>query len=104
MTIVRKIENLARRFLWGVTDGVKNSDLVSWKAIYLPLELGGSGLEWIGEVIIALLCKWFWHLREDKLWVNLSKEKYGGRKRVFFLNAKRELWAVVFGGVLRKWA
>lgn len=50
---------------------------MAFEGVCLPLELGGLGLKRLREVNLSLLCKWFWQLKEERVWVNLLKEKYG---------------------------
>lgn len=51
--------------------------MVSWEAVCLPMELGGLGIKRAREFNIAILCKWLWHVREDRWWEKLIRTKYG---------------------------
>lgn len=87
-TTVNEIEKLMRRFLWGVVNGRRKFHLVACEAVCWPLELGDLGLKRLREFNIALLCKWFWRLKEDKLWVILLREKYEVQSGGFFIKFK----------------
>lgn len=75
-----------RRFLWGTMEGLKKFHLVSCEAVCLPMELGGWGIKRMGEVNVALMCKWLWRIKEDIFWARLIKEKYGTIGNKFFPN------------------
>lgn len=77
MTVALELEKIMKRFLWGTRDGDKKFHLVAWDVVCLPFEEGGLGLKRIREFNIALMCKWFWRLGDNKLWVRLLREKYG---------------------------
>lgn len=58
---------------------------VSFEGVCLPEELGGLGLKRAREINISLICKWFWWLRGDHLWVRVIKENIGWVVVVFSL-------------------
>lgn len=73
-----------RSFIWGVVKGLRKIHLAAREVVCLPLELGGFGLKRLREFNLALLSKWFWRLKEDKLWVKILCEKYGVQSGGFF--------------------
>lgn len=77
VSIMEEIEKIVRLFLWGTRDGVRKIHLLSFEGVCLPKEFGGLGIKQAREINLALLCKWFWRLKQDRLWVRLLKEKYG---------------------------
>lgn len=77
ITVIKALEKIMHLFLWGTKEGCKNINLVSWEGVRLPFSLYGLGLKRVREVNFLLLCKWFWRLSEDSLWVCVIKEKYG---------------------------
>lgn len=89
VTVLEEIEKIMRRFFWGTTEGRKNYHLVAFEGLCWPFDLGGLGLKRLREINISLLCKWFWRLREDCLWVQLIKEKYGFEVGNFFPKKSR---------------
>lgn len=84
VTVVEEVENIIRCFLWGTSKGERKMHLVSFKGIFLPLELGGLGLKRAREINLSLLCKWVGRLKEDCCWVQLLKQKYGVEIGGFF--------------------
>lgn len=77
ISVAYEVEKIMRKFLWGTTDGLRKFHLVAFEGVCLPFELGGLRMKQLIETNISLLCKWFWRLKENVLWVNLLKEKYG---------------------------
>lgn len=77
VTVVDEMEKIIRLFLWGTSEGKRKLHLVSFEGVCLPRELGGLGIKRVREINLSLLCKWFWRLNEDCLWVRLLKQKYG---------------------------
>lgn len=89
VTVVEELEKIVRRFFWGSKEGKRKIHLVSYEGICLPRELGGLGFKRVREINLSLLCKWFWRLKEDRLWVRLLKEKYGTDVGGFFPKMSR---------------
>lgn len=65
-------------------DGKSKIHLVSFEGVCLPLELGGLEIKKIREINLSLLCKGFWRLKDDFLWVTILREKYGVEVGAFF--------------------
>lgn len=82
--VVEEIEKMIRLFLWGTREGKRKMHLVSFEGVCLPKDFGGLGIKRVREINLSLLCKWFWRLKEDGLWVRLLKEKYGTETGDFF--------------------
>lgn len=82
--VVEEIEKMIRLFLWGTREGKRKIHLVSFEGVCLPKELSGLGIKRVRETNLSLLCKWFWRLKEDRLWVRMLKEKYGTEAGDFF--------------------
>lgn len=55
-----------------------------WELVFLPTECGGLGIKRISKFNVSLLCKWFWRILDNNLWVRLLIEKYGLSKDGFF--------------------
>lgn len=89
VTVAEELEKIVRLFLWGSKDGIRKIHLVSFEGICLPRELGGLGIKRVREINLSLLCKWFWRLKENRLWVRLLKEKYGTKIGGFFPRMSR---------------
>lgn len=79
VSIVEKMEEIMRNFLWGTTNEKKRYHLLSWEQVCLPKEWGGLSLRRIVDINKALLCKWVWRLGDDdnELWKRTIKAKYG---------------------------
>lgn len=55
----------------------------------MPFDLGGFGIKRIREINIFLLCKWYWRLLENQLWLCLLKMKYGSDIGGYFIKKKK---------------
>lgn len=71
-----RLKKKIRHFLWGTSKGKDKLHLVAFEGVFLPFDLGDLGLKRMRETNLSLLCKWFWKLKENHLWVRLLKEKY----------------------------
>lgn len=77
--VIKKLEGLRRRFLWGGDLEKKGISWVSWKDVIAPKEIGGLGVGSIKDANTALLCKWRWKFKEnaEALWVKVIKAIHG---------------------------
>lgn len=57
-TIIMRIDNIRRNFLWGGEEGKKRMAKVSWKQVCRPKSKGGAGVVNIKIKNQALLSKW----------------------------------------------
>ncbi|XP_026400308.1 uncharacterized protein LOC113296197 [Papaver somniferum] len=98
--IVKSLENIMRRFLWGSSDTSKKRSWVAWSKANISKTNGGIGIKKLKLVNKALHCKWIWRYGKEKdaLWRKLIFEKFGGNPLSFFPNnnskpIKHSLWA-----------
>lgn len=89
MTVIEELERIIRKFFWGTKEGKSKVHLVSYEGICLPQDFDGLGIKRLREINLSLLCKWFWRLKENCLWVRLLKEKYGTEVGSFFPKKSR---------------
>jgi hypothetical protein len=79
--VVKKMEGIQRRFLWGGVGDKKKVCWVKWRNVCQPRSKGGLGVRDIKLVNISLLAKWKWRLIDDvpTLWKVVLEDKYGPR-------------------------
>jgi hypothetical protein len=77
--VIKKVEAIQRKFLWGGVGGRKKICWVSWRKVCQPRGRGRLGVRDIKLANISLLAKWKWRLIEDQpsLWKDVIHDKYG---------------------------
>ncbi|KAF7833196.1 putative ribonuclease H protein At1g65750 family [Senna tora] len=77
--VCEEIDKLNRRFICGSDTKRRSLYLVSWERITQPRATGGLGIRSARKTNTALLGKAVWSIatKENKLWVNLLRSKYG---------------------------
>jgi len=78
--MLKEIEKIQRRFLWGYGSEGRKIEWVSWKKACKPREAGDLGILNLRLFNAALLGKWIWRLETKKggLWKEILESKYGG--------------------------
>nr|KAJ0216241.1 hypothetical protein LSAT_V11C300125010 [Lactuca sativa] len=73
--VIKKLESIRRRFLWGGAEEQKKINWVSWKSVTAPKEIGGLGLGSLKALNLSLITKWIWRLKVDSsgLWSKVIK-------------------------------
>nr|KAJ0224075.1 hypothetical protein LSAT_V11C200069590 [Lactuca sativa] len=73
--VIKKLENIRRRFLWGGTDEKKRINWVAWQSVTAPKEIGGLGMGSLRALNLSLITKWKWRLKVDNsgLWSKVIK-------------------------------
>lgn len=68
--VVKELEKLQSRFLWGGGELQKKVNLVSWSKISICKERGGLGIKNLKLMNECLLLKWWWRfgVEKDALW------------------------------------
>ncbi|KAJ1704376.1 hypothetical protein LUZ63_004155 [Rhynchospora breviuscula] len=76
--VVRDINRLMAKFLWGKLDQDWHLTFISWQKVCKPIDLGGLGIKDLQNFGEALFLKVVWSIaaEEDKLWVQICKSKY----------------------------
>lgn len=88
-SILVSLKDTLRSFLWNNSkDGKPRIPLLAWDKVYLPKELGGSGIRSLENQNLALGAKLVWKLYDnlDSLWANIMFAKYfnnGIRESIF---------------------
>ncbi|XP_077215810.1 uncharacterized protein LOC143850444 [Tasmannia lanceolata] len=79
VSVVLRIEQIQRRFLWGGADSKGGIPLVKWENVCMPIKNGGLGIRKLREFNRALLGKWLWRfgMEQSSLWVKVIGSKYG---------------------------
>nr|KAJ0197364.1 hypothetical protein LSAT_V11C700352090 [Lactuca sativa] len=73
--VIKKLESIRRRFLWGGTDEKKRINWVAWQSVTAPKETGGLGMGSLRALNLSLITKWIWRLKVDNsgLWSKVIK-------------------------------
>jgi hypothetical protein len=77
-SVIKKIRNLQRNFLWHGHNPDKKWALVSWEKVCKPKALGGLGLHDPGKLNNTMGAKiwWRWIKTPTEIWAQLWKHKY----------------------------
>ena len=101
--VLKEIEKIQRRFLWGWGSEGRKIAWVSWKKACKPREADGLGILNLRLFNVALLGKWIWCLETEKggLWKEILDSKYGGWRilQEQSSNAKDSSWWTNLKGV-----
>nr|KAJ0210408.1 hypothetical protein LSAT_V11C400228290 [Lactuca sativa] len=65
-SVISQLEKLRLNFLWGGSKDNRKISWVSWSKITKAREYGGLGVGLMGDLNIALICKWWWRLKMKK--------------------------------------
>lgn len=79
-TVLKHLDLISRRFLWGETDGNRHHHSVEWDKIFQPKHQGGLSLPNLFMSNQCLLAKAFWRLVREPAELSSSVliSKYGG--------------------------
>ncbi|KAJ0702066.1 putative RNA-directed DNA polymerase [Helianthus annuus] len=94
--VIRDLESLIRKFIWGGSSENKKTHWVAWDIVSLPKKSGGLGICKLGIINRAFLSKWGWRFKREKdsLWVKVVEAIHNGGHSWSFLPAKRSLGGV----------
>lgn len=78
VSIIKKIDKLIRRFIWGTKDGDSKTSLVKWKYVCQPLNNGGLGFRRLKDHNKMFFSKLGFRILANRndLWVRILREKY----------------------------
>uniref|UniRef100_A0A803NZ18 Reverse transcriptase domain-containing protein n=2 Tax=Cannabis sativa TaxID=3483 RepID=A0A803NZ18_CANSA len=79
LTLCNELDRILARFWWrGNSEKNRYCALKSWNDLCQPKACGGLGFRRLADMNVALLAKLFWMVlkEEDKLWVQLLRDKY----------------------------
>ncbi|XWS32389.1 hypothetical protein CRYUN_Cryun23aG0155400 [Craigia yunnanensis] len=78
-SVIKKLEQLRRDFLWGWGMEKRRMVKVKWTNVCKPKMFGGLGISNIINKNTAMLAKWWWRFGVEKeaIWRKLIMEKYG---------------------------
>jgi len=103
--VLKEIEKIQRRFMWGWGAEGRKIVWVSWKKACEPREAGDLGILNLRLFNVALLRKWIWYLGSEKsgLCKEILESKYGGWRslREQKINNKDSIWLRDLKGVWR---
>ncbi|XP_026390935.1 uncharacterized protein LOC113286568 [Papaver somniferum] len=73
ISVIKTLEKIMRRFLWGSSDNSKKRSWVSWSKANISKVIGGIGIKKLKLVNKSLHCKWIWRYgkEKDSLWRQL---------------------------------
>lgn len=86
-TVIKSIEQIRRKFVWGENSSHKKISWVSWRQMMAAKDKGGMGIGSLHAANIALLLKWLWRLKSEKtsLWGRVIKSiHHSSRKPISF--------------------
>ncbi|PWA89029.1 RNA-directed DNA polymerase, eukaryota [Artemisia annua] len=68
--VIKDLESLSSRFLWGGSKDVHKIHWVAWDKVCQPKDRGGLGLCKLKHINVALLSKWGWRFKKERgnLW------------------------------------
>ena len=69
-SVIRKVEQVLRRFLWKGPSLEPGGAKVAWEDISCPLKEGGLGIKKLHEWNVASMSKHLWHLSQPVLFSN----------------------------------
>ncbi|KAJ0811025.1 putative RNA-directed DNA polymerase [Helianthus annuus] len=94
--ILRKLEGIRRRFLWGGCGGINKMRWVKWERIVASKNMGGLGIGGIREMNMALLLKWRWRYKEEpnQMWVKVIEALHTNRRKIQSVPMKKTLTGV----------
>ena len=80
-SIIKKIENLIRSFLWGETTIKKAFCLVNWETCKKSTAFGGLSIRGFNMMNRALHAKWIWRYTKEgtALWRRVISTKHGSQ-------------------------
>ncbi|MFS7953393.1 putative RNA-directed DNA polymerase [Helianthus anomalus] len=58
MKVVKDLESIIKKFLWGGSSEVRKTHWVAWDRVTLSKKCGGLGISKLSSINKALLCKW----------------------------------------------
>lgn len=88
--VCSRIDGLTCNFVWGNNNSDHSWSLVNWHTVTSPKKFGGLGLRDTRLANFALLGKMVWSLlhEENKLWVQVIKQKYMTSNSVWLASRK----------------
>ena len=77
-SIIKKIRNISRKFLWGGKEGNRKWPLVDWQTIFTPKAVGGLGLRdsLDNNKVMRTKIWWRWVNYEDEPWAKMWHLNY----------------------------
>lgn len=77
--VIKKVEGIQRRFLWGGVGGHKKICWVKWRTVCQSKRNGGLGVRDIKLMNLSFQAKWKWRLinEEPALWREVLEDRYG---------------------------
>ncbi|CAL0303504.1 unnamed protein product [Lupinus luteus] len=83
-SVIKALERIQRRFLWGRGEESKGIHWVKWETVCRSREDGGLGIKNLKLFNLSLLGKWRWRLLSDSgsMWVRVLRSRYGYGRRM----------------------
>nr|KAJ0215457.1 hypothetical protein LSAT_V11C300123840 [Lactuca sativa] len=98
--VIKKLESIRRRFLWGGAEEQKKINWVSWKFVTAPKEIGGLGLGSLKVLNLSLITKWIWRLKVDSsgLWSKVIKAGVQDELKLFDIDMEEIMMKKIGSG------
>ncbi|XP_022031847.1 uncharacterized protein LOC110932904 [Helianthus annuus] len=94
--VVKDLECMIKKFLWGETNDIRKTHWVAWDKISTSIKSDRLGICKLANVNKALLCKWGWRYKKDSdnLWVKVVDAIHSGGAGWSFLPTKKSIGGV----------
>ncbi|PWA47226.1 RNA-directed DNA polymerase, eukaryota [Artemisia annua] len=94
--VIKDLESITSRFLWGGSKEVRKIHWVSWEKVCSPKKFGGLGLSNFKFINIALLSKWGWRYKKERgnLWCDVIEACHSSCRSWDFLPVRKILSGV----------
>ncbi|KAJ0522407.1 putative RNA-directed DNA polymerase [Helianthus annuus] len=91
--VIKTLEGIRRRFLWGGSSLGHKIRWVAWNRILRSKKHGGLGVGGIKDLNLGLMSKWWWRFRtcNDQLWSNVIKAIHDNGRGVDLIPHKNSL-------------
>ena len=91
--VIKELETLTSRFLWGGSKEVQKIHWVSWDRVCTPKKCGGLELSKLKFINVALLVKWGWRFKKEKgsLWCEVVEACHTSNRNWDFLPVRNNL-------------
>ncbi|KAJ9555157.1 hypothetical protein OSB04_009771 [Centaurea solstitialis] len=98
-SVLKQLEGMRRKFLWGGTTETKKICWTSWDKVVREKQSGGLGIGSLRALNLALLLKWRWREKTEPnaTWNKVVKCCYGRARSGSASNYNRGVWNSILG-------
>ncbi|KAJ0585981.1 putative RNA-directed DNA polymerase [Helianthus annuus] len=100
ITVIKVLEGIRRKFLWGGCNSNKKMRWVKWEKIVAAKKFGGLGVGCIRDLNLALLVKWWWRLKTEpqQLWAKVINAIHKNKRRISMVPLRKDqtgIWKTI---------